>query len=354
MITNKRQQRKNEHLKIALSIETGPKLTGFDDVELIHQALPDLNLADIDISTHFLNKKLAAPFLIEAITGGTTESLQINKQLALGAAKSGIAMAVGSQTAALDNPAVVRTFSIVREYNPNGLILANLAANVSVENALHAIEMIKADGLQLHLNIAQELMMEEGDRNFKGTSDSIQKIIQASPVPVIIKEVGFGVSRETAVKLHQLGAAIIDIGGAGGTNFAAIENKRRQNPLSTEWYNWGIPTVASIFECQDAQLPIQVIASGGIDSGIKAAKALALGAILVGGATVFLKSVTAEQNAVSLTNTIDSWSHDLKMAMLMTNAVNLKELNNKPVVIMGKTREWLINRKIALAKNTVI
>ena len=348
MTNNLRSKRKEDHLRMALSLKMGPKSSGFDDIQLVHQAITGLSMKYVDTSTIFLGKELAAPFLIEAITGGTPSSIEINRKLAMGAAKTNIAMAVGSQTAAIENPQVKDTFSVVREYNPQGVILANVSANVPVATALEAIEMINADGLQLHLNPLQEMVMDEGDRCFNQTALNIKEIIKSSPVPVIIKEVGFGISRETAQQLYELGARYIDVGGAGGTNFAVIENLRREKPLSDQWYSWGIPTASSLLECLDSKLPLTLIASGGIDSGLKAAKALVLGASLAGAATPFLKTIDNEPDSHKLIETIENWIRDLKMAMVLTGASNLAELGTKNAIVTGETKDWAQARNIKL------
>lgn len=351
-----REQRKEEHLTLALSLGAGPKETGFADVDFVHQALSILASDEIDTSTEFLGKRLTAPLLIEAITGGTQRGLEINKCFAQAAAKAGIAMAVGSQTVAIEDNTKIETFAVVREFNPDGVILANVGAGVSPAVALQAVEMIRADGLQLHLNTMQELVMEEGDRSFKEIKNNIAEIVKVSPVPVILKEVGFGMSRETVLELYSLGVKLVDVGGAGGTNFAVIENSRRAVLLSNDWHHWGIPTVASILEAQDAKVPIFLVASGGIDNGIKAAKALALGAGLAGAATPFLRAIATGYDANGLSDYIDTWIQELKMVMILVNAVSLAQLQQKPLVIRGRTREWLeargINRNSNLESRT--
>jgi isopentenyl-diphosphate delta-isomerase len=341
-----REQRKEEHLNLAVKLATGPIEAGFADVVFVHQALSLLCLDEIGTSTEFLGKRLTAPLLIEAVTGGTQQGLEINKCFAQAAAKAGIAMAVGSQTIAVEDRSKVDTFAVVREYNPEGIILANVGAGVNPSVALQAVEMIKADGLQLHLNTVQELVMEEGDRSFKEIKNNIAEIVKMSPVPVILKEVGFGMSRETVRELHSLGVKLIDVGGAGGTNFAAIENSRRALPLNSDWHHWGIPTVSSLLEVQDAKLPVFLIASGGIDNGIKVAKALALGAGLAGAAIPFLKTIASGYDANRLCDYIGAWIQELKMVMALTNAGNLAQLRQKPLVICGRTREWMEARGI--------
>jgi isopentenyl-diphosphate delta-isomerase len=346
-----REQRKEEHLNLALALGAGPKEAGFADVGFVHQALSMMASEEIDTSTEFLGKRLTAPLLIEAITGGTQRGLEINKCFAQAAAKAGIAMAVGSQTVAIEDKTKIKTFAVVREYNPDGVMLANVGAGVSPAVALKAVEMIKADGLQLHLNTVQELVMEEGDRNFKEIKKNIAEIVKASPVPVILKEVGFGMSRETVLELYSLGVKLIDVGGAGGTNFAAIENSRRAVSLSSDWHYWGIPTVTSLLEALDAKVPIFLVASGGIDNGIKAAKALALGAGLAGAATPFLRAIATSYDVNGLSDYIETWIQELKMVMILVNAGSLAQLQQKPLVIRGRTREWVEARGISRNSN---
>ncbi len=195
-----RKLRKKEHLEYALKTSQLPAENGFSDIFLVYDALPDLNFKQIDTSLEFLKKKLKAPLLINAMTGGHPEVKQINRSLAAVAARAGIAMAVGSQTAGLEDPQVRDTYRIARDENPAGVLLANLSALAAPPMVKEAVEMIEADGVQLHLNVAQELAMPEGDRNFRGALANIEKISALSPVPVIVKEVGFGLSREAVRK----------------------------------------------------------------------------------------------------------------------------------------------------------
>jgi isopentenyl-diphosphate delta-isomerase len=232
----------------------------------------------------------------------------------------------------------------VRKANRNGLILANVAAGADPRMAARAIEMIEANGLQLHLNVPQELAMKEGDRSFKGLLDNIAEIVRLSPVPVIAKEVGFGMSRETAQQLFDAGVRFFDVGGRGGTNFISIE-QARSGVLSDEFESWGIPTAASVAELSSLYLPIIVVASGGIRGGLEAAKALALGADLVGVVGQFLKT-WADQGVAALEEELREFQYHLKAAMLMTGAQDLAALRKRPLVMVGPTAQWLELRGI--------
>lgn len=348
MITNNKSQReirKLEHIHWALRLPEGPRTTGFEDVHFIHQALPELNYNEIDLSCQWLGKSIKAPLLINAITGGAEETSQINAILSKTAKRFGLAMAVGSQSAALENRDLRKTYSIARKINPHGILLANVSANVPWKEALQAIEMIEADGLQLHLNVLQELLMDEGDRDFRGIWDNIGYIIENSPVPVIVKEVGFGLSKEAAQKLYQAGARILDLGGSGGTNFAAIENSRKNQEARQTFVDWGIPTACSLLEVASLGLPIQIVASGGIRTGIEICKALRLGAQIVGIAGSFLKTLieNGEQTFIQLVETLLS---EIKITLLLTGAENLDSLKAVPVVITGNTLEWIRQRNL--------
>lgn len=303
-----------------------------------------MDIADIDLSTTFLKKRLACPLVIEAISGGTIQAGALNRNLARIAYKYGLAMAVGSQTIALENPEWVKTFTIARELNPDGVVLANVSAWSSSDQVVAAVKMIDADAIQLHFNIAQELAMNEGERNFSGTLDNLKRIIDKCDVPVIAKEVGFGFSREAAGQLYNAGIRIIDIGGKGGTNFIAIENQRK-GLLPGSFYNWGIPTAVSLGEVLSLNLPFELIASGGIRSALDIAKAIGMGAGLAGMAGWFLK-ILNYSGYEELEIKMESLIYQLKAIMLMCGAGNIEMLQKKPLIILNQTAEWLKLRNI--------
>lgn len=341
----KRQARKLEHIKYSLELSGEPVTSGFADVELVHNALPELTWSEIDTSLTFLGKRLAAPFLINAMTGGTETAEAINAALGRAAQQCHIALAVGSQTAALADPQLAETFRAARRENPGGVVLANLGAQASPEMAVKAVEMVEADGLQLHLNVPQELAMAEGDRDFRGVLNRIGQTVRLLPVPVIVKEVGFGLSRDVVRRLFDAGVRYLDVSGRGGTNFVAIENCRSGAGCGRHFPDWGIPTAVSLLEAASLALPVRLIASGGIRTAVEAAKALAIGAETVGIAGPFLQ-ILMNESEEALCRHIRQLADGLKAIMLMTGSANLSDLRQQPVIVLGKTREWLEQRGI--------
>lgn len=317
-------------------------------MQFLHNSIPEVDLDEIDTGVTFLGQELSLPLIINAMTGGIEEALALNRDISGLGARFNIGIAVGSQTIALENKQLAKSFKIVRKVNRDGLILANVAANSDPRMAVRAIEMIEANGLQLHLNVPQELAMKEGDRNFRGLQENIAEIVRLSPVPVIAKEVGFGMSRETAQQLFDAGVRFFDVGGRGGTNFIAIE-QARFGVLAEEFASWGIPTAVSVAELASLYLPIEVVASGGIRGGLDAAKALALGADLVGIAGRFLR-IWSEKGVNALEDEIRRFEYHLKAAMVMTGARDLADLRRKPLVVSGPTANWLAARGIDVTR----
>lgn len=335
-----REQRKREHIQYALS--TGQsRTTGFDDVDIVHQSLPNIALNDVSIQTKIGELILSSPIFINAMTGGGgRETEKINESLAIAARELGLAMAVGSQMSAIKNPSERKTFRIVRQMNPKGMIWANIGSEATVEQAQAAVEMLEANALQIHLNVIQELAMPEGDRDFSGACERIQAMTESLPVPVIVKETGFGLSKEAVEKLSAIPLAAVDVSGFGGTNFAAIENARR-NKARTYFNNWGISTAASIVEAkQTAVNNMSVIASGGIQNSLDVFKALILGADAVGMAG-FLLNVLLQDGFDSLLVEIKELHEGLHMMMCALGATSIEELQHMPVVIKGETYHWL-------------
>ena len=236
------------------------------------------------------------------------------------------------------------TYEIVRKANPNGLIFANLGSEATVEQAKQAVDMLEANALQIHLNVIQELVMPEGDRDFSGALGRIERIVKSLNVPVIVKETGFGISRETAKKLVDVGVSVIDVSGYGGTNFSKIENERRTQRL--EFFNdWGIPTAASIAEVKHAVPGTSIIGSGGIQKPMDIAKAIALGASAVGLAGYFLK-VFMEEGQDGLIQLIHQTHDELRWMMTALGASTIEELQQAPIMITGETYHWLTQRGV--------
>ncbi|PEZ05748.1 type 2 isopentenyl-diphosphate Delta-isomerase [Bacillus sp. AFS018417] len=339
-----RAKRKLEHIEYALS--TGQSRThGFRDIVFVHQSLPNISYESISFQTGIGELSLSSPIFINAMTGGGGEhTLHINEQLAWAAHQHQLAMAVGSQMAALKDPQEAESYKIVRKTNPNGIVIANLGSEATVEQAQRAVDMLEANALQIHLNVIQELTMPEGDRDFTGALERIEQIVKYSSVPVIVKEVGFGMSKETVENLANVGVSIIDIGGYGGTNFAAVENERRQRVLP--YFNeWGIPTVSSLIEASSIQKNLSIIASGGIQTALDVAKALALGASAAAFAGHFLR-ILINEGIEKLMEEIELLHRDLQFIMTALGARTIAELQRVPIVINGDTYHWLIQRGI--------
>jgi isopentenyl-diphosphate delta-isomerase len=342
-----RISRKMEHVHHALELGQSGR-QGLSDIKLVHNCLPEASTDSIDLTTRIGELTLSSPFLINAMTGGAAETESINRELAIVAREKGLAMAVGSQMSAIKNAEVASSYRVVRQVNPSGIVLANLGSEASVEQALRAIEMIEASALQIHLNVMQELIMHEGDRNFHGMLGRIEKIVKAVSVPVIVKEVGFGIMRDNARQLADIGVTLVDVGGSGGTNFAAIENARREAPL--DWLNdWGGPTGVALLETLSVYPRGRVIASGGIINALEAAKVLTLGASAVGMAGAFLKVLRLE-GTEALLNFVDELHEGLILVMTAMGAKSIEELWNCPVVITGETGEWCRARGIELTE----
>ena len=343
-----RSQRKWDHITFA--VENNQKSSDtFADIQFVHQSLPDSCVDEITIDHRIGELYLSSPIFINAMTGGGGDkTYDINKELATIAKSTGLAMAVGSQMAAIKDEQQKYTYQVVRAENPNGVILANLGSEATVEQAERAVDMLEANALQLHLNVIQELTMPEGDRDFTGALTRIEKIVGALPVPVIVKEVGFGMSSETVASLLSVGVEIVDIGGAGGTNFATIENKRRERELSF-FEDWGIPTAAAIVEGVTASPAVSIIGSGGIRSGLDAAKALALGADGVGMAGSFLR-ILLEKGSEELLREIENIHSELVLVMTALGASTIPQLQQSPLIISGRTYHWLQQRGISTSQ----
>ncbi|MEW9699013.1 type 2 isopentenyl-diphosphate Delta-isomerase [Paenibacillus sp. SI8] len=340
-----RISRKMEHVHYALELgQSGQQ--GLSDIKLVHNCLPETSTDHISLQTEIGDLIMSSPFLINAMTGGAQETENINRQLAIMAREKGLAMAVGSQMSAIKNSEVASSYQVVRRENPNGLVFANLGSEATVDQALRAIDMIEANALQIHLNVMQELIMPEGDRSFVGMLDRIAAIVHRVHVPVIVKEVGFGILGENAKQLQSIGVRILDVGGSGGTNFAAIENARR--PAAISWLDdWGTSTSIALLEAMTVYPRGAVIASGGITNALEAAKALSLGASAVGMAGAFLKVLRAE-GAEALHCFADELEQGLILIMTALGAKSVHALWDHPVVIMGETAEWCRTRGIDL------
>jgi isopentenyl-diphosphate delta-isomerase len=344
--------RKDDHIRI-VNEEADVQTTGagFDDVHLVHEALPEIHRDEIDTSIEFLGAELAAPILIESMTGGHPNATAINRALATAAAETGVAMGVGSQRVGLEDESTVESFAVVREAAPDAFVYGNLGAAQLVEYDLatveRAVEMIDADAMAVHLNFLQEAVQPEGDVDARGCLDAIERVADALSVPVLVKETGNGISRETARRIADAGVDAIDVAGKGGTTWAGVEahrakavGERRGQRLGTLFREWGIPTVPSVVEA--GAVHPTVIASGGVRTGIDVAKAIALGATAGGAAKPFL--APARDGADAATRTVEDFVADLETAMFVTGAATVEELHDADVTITGRTRDYLLGR----------
>lgn len=334
-----RSERKIEHIENYLKTEyVGDTL--FSDVFIQHNALPELSIDDISTKTNFLGKSLDFPLMINSMTGGAEISYGINSDLGELSKEFNIAIATGSEKVALEKEDTAKSFEIVRENNPQGVVIGNLNANESLEEAQRAVELINADAIQLHLNPAQELAMEGGDRNFKGTLENIGYIVEKLSVPVIVKEVGFGISRKNAEDLYKVGVRYIDIAGAGGTNFLEIEDLRGMDTDYTDLYEWGSPTAYVLETYRGLPDDLTIIASGGIKTSIDLAKALVMGADIVGISGEILNYLLHGSKDYA-SDYIEKLSYKVKIIMLLLGAENINNLHQVDYRVTGRLRELL-------------
>ncbi|RSL33480.1 type 2 isopentenyl-diphosphate Delta-isomerase [Salibacterium salarium] len=339
-----RAERKKDHINYALT-NSVEQSNSFDDVHFVHNSLPETSVSNIDVSVMIGELPLSSPIIINAMTGGGgTETEVINGRLAAAAKNTGVAMAVGSQMAALKDSDEKSTYQTVRNHNKEGIIFSNLGSELTINQAEQAVEMLQADALQIHLNVIQELVMPEGDRDFQGALDRIIAVADAIDVPVIVKEVGFGLSRDAVKKLTNSGIQVVDTGGNGGTNFSSIENERRTAPFRF-FDEWGISTVSSIVESVQETSSLSVIGSGGVRNGSDIAKAIALGADAAGMAGNVLAAVQ-QGGQKGAEQFLERCLEELKMIMAAVGAENIFELKKAPIVVTGSTREWLTERGI--------
>lgn len=349
-MTGLRQSRKLDHLHYTMELRDGPGNPGFADIRLIHNCLPDISWEQISLNTSLASLQLNHPIIINAITGGAADVTKVNKLLAEFAVRTGSAMAVGSQYSALESREVWESYQIVRRIYPKGIIFANLGAHATPRQAQSAIDMIGANALQIHLNTAQEIMMTEGDRDFRGYLENIAAIASAVSVPVIVKEVGCGIAREAAKQLTLAGIQGIDVGGIGGTNFISIETARSNCIVEEELLEWGIPTVISAFETVSV-LPdnVDLIVSGGVRTSLDCVKSLAIGAKAVAIAAPVLRKIDTHTKEVDI-SWFQDFLHQIKRYMLLIGAKEIDQLATKPLIISGFTREWLSARSISISQ----
>jgi isopentenyl-diphosphate delta-isomerase len=349
------ERRKAEHLRIAAEeeIET-TRAPGWADVHLVHDALPVTDAARIDLSARLLGHALALPLVIAGMTGGHSGAERVNATLAEAAARHGIGIGVGSQRAALRDPSLRRTYAVVRERAPKAFVIANVGISQLVAQDdgaplgaadIHAlVEMIGANAIALHLNYLEESVQPEGQTRATGTEAAIRRLVRQSPVPVIAKETGAGITAAVATRLKALGVKVIDVGGVGGTSFAAIEALRArayghlgQAHLGEVFRDWGVPSAVAVAGC--ARSGLAVIATGGVRSGLDAAKAIALGATVVGVGRPLLQAALEGSEAVD--RWISQFALELRTATFLVGLARSRDLATRPPVVTGATRDWI-------------
>jgi isopentenyl-diphosphate Delta-isomerase len=332
--------RKDDHIRINLEKDvTSSITTGLEHIRLLPKALPEMNLADVDVSTSILGKILSAPLLISSMTGGTTEAERINRSLAEAAQTCGVAMGVGSQRAALEDPELEKTFNI-REFAPDILLFANIGAvqlnyGFDLDHCRRAVDMIRADALYLHVNAIQEAVQPEGNTRFSGLLNKIESVCRNLNVPVFIKEVGWGISGGDAARLAGVGITGIDVAGAGGTSWSQVEMHRIDDPyqahIAAAFHGWGIPTARSIRMVREAAPGLTIFASGGLHDGVDAAKCIALGAVLCGFASPILKAA-----AVSTDETIrliHALQQEIRICLFACGKTSLKDFQGDQTIL---------------------
>jgi isopentenyl-diphosphate delta-isomerase len=344
--------RKEDHIRICLEEKVQGQLTttGLEDIHLIHRCLPETSLENIQLTTTLFNHVLSAPIIIEAMTGGTKTSAQINAVLAEATEKFNIAMGVGSQRVAIENPDTAYSFAIVREKAPNAFIIANVGGPqlqaYTLDHINQAIDMIEANALMIHLNALQETIQPEGEPQYAGLLEKIQQVAASVSIPVIVKETGAGIAYEEAIQLHAAGIQGLDVAGSGGTSWSAVETHRAKlrndsmhEQLGETFWDWGVPTAVSIVEASTVA-PLTIIGSGGLRTGLDVAKVIALGANIAGLALPLLKAALTNQVEKVLEQVI----LELKTAMFLVGARSIHELQSSPLVIVNKTAQWLTTR----------
>jgi len=342
------EQRKADHLDLCTTDEVAfrDRTTLLECVRLVHQALPDMGVEDIDLSVNLLGKRLRAPLVIAGMTGGTDRAAEVNRELASLAQARGYAFGLGSQRAMQKNPETAWTYSI-RKWAPDVLLLGNVgvvqARDIKTETIERMLGEVGADALCVHMNPAMELVQPEGDRDFRHGTDTFARLVQELSVPVVAKETGSGISEQTAEKLYAAGVRVVDVSGAGGTSWVGVETlraKEETRDLGKALWDWGVPTAASVgFVVRKG---LRAIATGGIRSGLDAARALALGASAAGIARYALQALH-QGGREGAERFFDQVERELRAVMLLTGARTVAELQAAPRVITGELCDWLAN-----------
>ncbi len=343
------ESRKEDHVKICLDKDVDSKKNYWEDIEFYHHSAPEIDFEDIDVGVNFLDKSLDAPIMIAGMTGGYEGAQNFNEKLAATAEKMGIGFGVGSQRAALENEELRESYEAVSQYSPP-IVVGNIGAPqlirqqgstpISLAEANELLEMIKGDYLAVHFNYLQEAVQPEGDLKAKGVIQSLKKL--SSEVPTIAKETGAGISTQMALTFQDAGVKAIDVGGKGGTSFSAVEHYRsrekKMEKISKDLWNWGIPTPVSIIECRGS-VSLPLIATGGIRNGIQIAKAIALGADIVGMAGGVLRAIADDERTVE--EYLERVIRELKIVMFLLGCQETNELLNVKKIYTGDLKNWI-------------
>ena len=350
-------RRKGEHISRALAMGDSGS-AGWEDVQLVHDALPDADFEELDLSVEFLGHRIGLPLLISGMTGGHAAALAVNRELGRAAAATGAMIGVGSQRAALLDPGLADSYAVVRECAPDAYVLANIGISqlvrqrdsgaLRLDDVLRAVDMVRADALAVHLNYLEEIVQPEGQTRARGARAALADLVKELPVPVIAKETGAGLSREVALRLRDLGVRALDVGGSGGTSFAAIEASRAASTgdmvraaTGLAFAGWGIPTAASVGLCADV---LPVIAVGGVRNGLDAARAMRLGAVAVGVGRPLLEQAllgASDSEGGAVRDWIDGFAHQLRAAVFLAGVPSARALGSATAIIRGPTRDWL-------------
>lgn len=340
-------KRKDDHINYALKYQSS--YNSFDDIRLSHCSLPKYNLEEIDLSTAFAQNRFEFPFFINAMTGGSEKGREINRKLAKIASECGLLFITGSYSAALKNPHD-SSFRVVREENRNLLLGTNIGVDKDYTAGIKAVQDLQPLFLQIHVNLMQELIMPEGSRNFNEWENNLRNFVKNIEIPLILKEVGFGMDNETIRKAAEIGIRTVDISGRGGTNFAYIENMRRENRIS--YLNeWGKTTAEALFDSREFADKVEIIASGGVRNPLDIVKCLVLGAKAVGVSRTMLE-IAKRYSVEEAVMILNGWKEECRMIMCALNCKNTEELKNVRYSVYGRLKEYLENNLINLKSNS--
>lgn len=340
--------RKDDHVRYAVAQHqqrtADPVAGAFDDIGFVHHALAGVDTESVSLATGFAGVRWPVPLYINAMTGGSARTGEINRGLAIAARETGVAIATGSMSAYLKDPGVAHTYRVIRQENPGGFIFANVNANTTPDQARRAVDLLGADALQIHINAVQETVMPEGDRDFSPWPGNIARLAAELDIPVVVKEVGFGLSGDTLRLIARLGVHAADVSGSGGTNFAVIENNRRDGNDFGYLAGWGQSAAAGLLEGA-AATPLPLLASGGVRNPLDVIKALALGARAVGASGQFLAVLDA-RGVPGLIALINDWLEQIRQLMALLGATEISDLTRTDLLIRGTLAEYCALRRI--------